>query len=61
MNYIIVNSKVKELALHAAKEYRPAWQAKRVSKKFLDRINARTRAIITEEVKHHPSVGQTIY
>jgi len=61
MNYIIVSTKVKELALHTAQEYRPAWKAKRVSKRFLDRINARVRAMVTEEVKHHPSVGQTIY
>ena len=57
-----INSKaVKELALHIAKEYRPAWGAKRVSAKFLNRIDARVRAMVTEEIRHHPSIGQTIY
>lgn len=57
-----INAKnIKELALHIAKQYRPAWGAKRVSRKFLERIDARVRAMVTEEIKRQPSIGQTIY
>jgi hypothetical protein len=59
MHYI--NSKaIKELALHVAKETRPAWGAQRVSKRFLERINAHVRALVTQEIQRHPSVGKTI-
>ena len=56
-----INAKsVKELALHFAAEYRPAWGAERVSRKFLERIDARVRAMVLSEVKGHPSIGKTI-
>jgi hypothetical protein len=56
-----INAKsVRNLALHIAKEYRPAWGAERVSRKFLERIDAKVRVLITQEVKAHPSVGKTI-
>ena len=32
----------------------------RVGKSFLDRIEARTRAAIAEEIRTHPSVGKTL-
>ena len=57
-----INAKsVKELALYLATEYRSAWGAQRVSRKFLERIDARVRAIVLEEVKAQPSIGKTIY
>ena len=56
-----INAKsIKELALHFAKEYRPAWGAERVSRKFLERIDYKVRAIVLQEIKAHPSVGKTI-
>jgi hypothetical protein len=59
MNYINAKS-IKELALHLAKEHRPAWGAERVSRKFLERIDYKVRAIVLEEVKAHPSLGKTL-
>lgn len=60
MNYI--NAKAtKELALHIAKTNRPAWGPERVSREFLERIDARVRAMVTNEVMAHPSKGKTIY
>jgi len=33
---------------------------KRVSKDFLDRIEAKVRNLIVSEINQHPSVGQTL-
>jgi hypothetical protein len=56
-----INAKsVKELALHFAREHRPAWGAERVSRKFLERIDYKVRVIVLQEIKAHPSVGKTI-
>jgi hypothetical protein len=60
MNNYINSKSIKDLALHLAKEYRPAWGAERVSQKFLERINYKVRALVLQEVKAHPSIGKTI-
>ena len=53
-------SKVRRLALDTAKACRPAAKFVRVSKEFLDAIEAATRAAIVARVKSHPSKGVTL-
>ena len=52
-------SHVKRTALEIASMTR-AQGFTRVGKTFLDRIEARTRAAIAEEVRIHPSRGKTL-
>jgi hypothetical protein len=52
-------SKVKQTALEIAGQTR-AQGFTRVGKSFLERIEARTRAAIADEVKQHPSKGKTL-
>ena len=55
----INRSSVKKLALHYS-EVNRARKFTRVSKDFLERINARVAAMISDEVHRHPSVGKTL-
>lgn len=55
----INRTKVRELALEIAKLTR-AHKWVRVGKSFLDRIEAKTRAAVSEEVRTHPSKGKTL-
>lgn len=57
-NTVTKPSKVKELALTIASQNRPKF--KRCGKSFLDRIEARARAMIVDEVNRHPSIGMTL-
>jgi hypothetical protein len=57
---LINKSHVKEYAVEAARQHRPAWSPQRVSKTFLERINARVRSIILDEIGRHPSKGKTL-
>jgi hypothetical protein len=50
----------REFALEVAKKYRPAHPFDRVSKEFLERIDAEIRAVIVRRVQGLPSVGRTI-
>lgn len=50
----------KAFALRYAKDNRKGWDAKRVSKQFLDDLNTKVRMLITKAVMHHPTVGVTI-
>lgn len=50
----------RELALFLAKTHRPAQGFERVSKDFLERIDAKVRALILTEVQAHPSKGKTL-
>ncbi|MDE2100939.1 MAG: hypothetical protein KGL39_27075 [Patescibacteria group bacterium] len=52
-------SKVKETALAIAGQTR-AQGFTRVGMSFLERIEAKTRAAIAEEVRLHPSKGKTL-
>jgi hypothetical protein len=52
-------TQVRALALEIARLTRHhKWT--RVGKPFLDRIEARTRAAIAEEIRTHPSKGKTL-
>ncbi len=51
---------VKKFALATATAIRPAAGFERVSKEFLDKVEAHTRAFIVEQVRQHPSKGVTI-
>lgn len=53
-------SKIRKLALDTATACRPAAKFSRVSKEFVDAIEAATRAAIIARVKSHPSKGVTL-
>lgn len=59
MTTITSPSKVRALALDHSKAMRGG-KFTRVSKSFLDRIEAKCRAIVQAEVHAHPSVGRTL-
>ena len=56
---IISRSNVKKLALEVSEQDRSG-KFKRVSKDFLDRIEALTKRAVVSEVQRHPSVGITL-
>jgi hypothetical protein len=61
MNGDLINRKhCKDMALRFAQENRRGWMPKRVSKQFLDDLNAHVRIKITSAIMHHPSLGKTI-
>ena len=49
----------RELTLHLAAAHR-AHKFTRVSKEFLERIDAKVRILVLNEVKAHPSKGSTL-
>ena len=53
-------AKVKQTALEVSARIRPANKFSRVGMSFIERIEAKTRAAIAEEVRIHPSKGKTI-
>jgi len=53
-------SKVKQTALEIAAAIRPANHFGRVGMSFIERIEAKVRAAIREEVRIHPSKGKTL-
>ena len=59
MKNIISRANVKKLALEVSQQDR-AGKFTRVSKDFLDRIEAITKRAIVAEVQRHPSVGITL-
>jgi hypothetical protein len=56
---LLNRSAVKKFALDLSKANR-AGRFNRVSLEFLERINARLKNIIREEVQRHPSLGKTL-
>jgi hypothetical protein len=56
----LCRSKVKQTALEIAAAIRPANKFKRVGMSFVERIEAKVRAAIREEVRIHPSRGKTL-
>ncbi len=56
----LCRSKVKLTALEIASSIRPANKFKRVGMSFIERIEAKVRAAIREEVRIHPSKGKTL-
>ncbi|MDE2107037.1 MAG: hypothetical protein KGL39_58055 [Patescibacteria group bacterium] len=53
-------AKVKQTALELAAQIRPANHFARVGQSFVERIEAKVRAAIREEVRSHPSKGKTL-
>ena len=56
----LCRSKVKQTALEIATAIRPANKFSRVGMSFLERIEAKVRVAIREEVRIHPSKGKTL-
>lgn len=56
---LLCRSKVKAFALEISRTKR-AGKFTRVSKDFLDRMEARFKADIHSEIHRHPSVGKTL-
>ena len=56
----LCRSKVKQTALEIAAAIRPANKFRRVGMSFVERIEAKVRAAIREEVRIHPSKGKTL-
>jgi hypothetical protein len=52
--------KVRQTALEIAAQIRPANHFARVGMSFIERIEAKVRAAIREEVRIHPSKGKTL-
>lgn len=53
-------ARVKRSALEIAAQIRPANKFTRVGMSFIERIEAKVRAAIREEVRIHPSKGKTL-
>lgn len=53
-------TKIRQLALDTAKACRPAARFTRVSKEFIDAIEAATRRAVIDRVQRHPSLGTTL-
>jgi hypothetical protein len=56
----LCRSKVKRTALEMATAIRPSNRFTRVGMSFIERIEAKVRAAIREEVRVHPSKGKTL-
>ena len=56
----LCRSRVKQTALELAAAIRPANHFQRVGMSFVERIEAKVRAAIREEVRIHPSKGKTL-
>ena len=56
----LCRSKVKQTALEIASAIRPTNKFSRVGMSFVERIEAKVRAAIREEVRIHPSKGKTL-
>ena len=56
----LCRSKVKRTALEIAAIIRPSNRFTRVGMSFIERIEAKVRAAIREEVRIHPSKGRTL-
>jgi len=57
---LINRTECRKFALRWAQEHRKGWTTNRVSKQFLDDLDAKVRIMIQSAIKRHPSVGQTI-
>jgi hypothetical protein len=57
---LINRAQCKKFALRWAQEHRRGWSANRVSKQFLDDLDAKVRIVIQSAIKRHPSIGRTI-
>ena len=58
--YMINMKHCRDMALRIARDRRKGWSPNRVSKEYLDKLDAKVRAIIIKSVMSHRSVGKTI-
>lgn len=58
--YMINIKHCRNMALRIARDRRTGWSPKQVSKQYLDKLDAKVRAIIIKSVMSHRSVGKTI-
>jgi hypothetical protein len=58
--YMINIKHCRSMALRIARDKRTGWSPQRVSKEYLDKLDAKVRAIIIKSVMSHRSVGKTI-
>ncbi|MBN1805693.1 MAG: hypothetical protein JW837_10610 [Sedimentisphaerales bacterium] len=58
--YMINLKHCRKMALRIATDKRKGWAPQRVSKEYLDKLDAKVRAIIIKSVMSHRSVGKTI-
>jgi hypothetical protein len=58
--YMINMKHCRNMALRIARDRRTGWAPNRVSKEYLDKLDAKVRAIIIKSVMSHRSVGRTI-
>lgn len=59
MNSLLNKSNVRKLALEHSAAHR-AGKFNRVSKEFIEAVEANTRAFIAARVHSHPSIGKTL-
>ena len=50
----------RDMALRVARDKRTGWSPHRVSREYLDKLDAKVRVIIFRSVMSHRSVGKTI-
>jgi hypothetical protein len=58
--YMVNIKQCRNMALRVARDRRTGWSPQRVSKEYLDKLDAKVRAIIIKSVMSHRSVGKTI-
>ena len=58
--YMINMKHCRNMALRIARDKRTGWLPRRVSKEYLDKLDAKVRVIIIRSVMSHRSVGKTI-
>jgi len=58
--YMINMKHCRNMALRIARDRRKGWAPQRVSKEYLDKLDAKVRAMIIKSVMSHRSVGKTI-
>ena len=56
---LLCEAHVKRYILETAKRVRPGWRVTRVSQAAIEQINAQLRDRLMEQIKSHPTVGQT--
>lgn len=59
MSSLLNQSQTKKFIIAKFKSMRPGMPIERVSKESLEKIEAKLRAWLIEEVQRHPSIGKT--
>lgn len=58
--YMINMENCGDMALYIAGDRRTGWSPNQISKEYLDKLDAKVRAIIITSVMSHKSVGKTL-